>query len=107
MPFTWVRASGKVREFFALLRDELDRFISEGVTAEEVMRTQSQIKASLFLGMESVMARMNRLGKSELLYGKVTPWKRSSKGVCSDTSDGAGLCSGDPGKTSLYSGGYR
>ncbi|MGI6548854.1 MAG: M16 family metallopeptidase [Syntrophomonadales bacterium] len=64
---------GKVREFFALLRDELDRFISEGVTAEEVMRTQSQIKASLFLGMESVMARMNRLGKSELLYGKVTP----------------------------------
>ncbi len=63
----------KVREFFALLRDELDRFISEGVTLEEVTRTQSQIKASLFLGMESVMTRMNRLGKSELLYGKVTP----------------------------------
>lgn len=63
----------KVREFFALLRDELDRFICEGVTSEEVKRTQSQIKASLFLGMESVMARMNRLGKSELLYGQVTP----------------------------------
>lgn len=63
----------KVRDFFALLRDELERFISEGVTLDEVRRTQSQIKASLFLGMESVMARMNRLGKSELLFGKVTP----------------------------------
>ena len=64
---------GKVREFFALLRDELDRFIRVGVTAEEVRRTQSQIKASLYLGMESVMSRMNRLGKSEVLYGKITP----------------------------------
>lgn len=64
---------GKVREFFALLKDELDRFIREGVTDEEVRRTQSQIKASLYLGMESVMSRMNRLGKSEVLYGKITP----------------------------------
>lgn len=63
----------KVREFFALLKDELHRFMVEGATVEEVRRTQSQIKASLFLGMESVMTRMNRLGKSELLYGSVTP----------------------------------
>ncbi len=64
---------GKVREFFALLREELERFIREGVTAEEVRRTQSQIKANLYLGMESVMSRMNRLGKSEVMYGKTTP----------------------------------
>ena len=72
---------GKVRKFFALLRDELDRFINDGVTSDEVNRTQSQIKASLFLGMESVMTRMNRLGKSELLYEKVTPVEEVIKKV--------------------------
>ena len=41
---------GKVREFFALLREELERFIREGVTAEEVRRTQSQIKAKSLFG---------------------------------------------------------
>ncbi len=61
----------KIQEFFVLLRDELDRFIREGVAFEEVQRTQNQIKASLYLGMESVMTRMNRLGKSELLHGQV------------------------------------
>jgi len=63
----------KVKDFFDILKDELKRFMQEGVTDEEVRRTQHQIKASLLLGMESVMTRMNRLGKAELLYGQVTP----------------------------------
>lgn len=61
----------KVKDFFALLKDELDRFVDNGVTIEEVERARKQMKASLYLGMESIMTRMNRLGKSELLYGEV------------------------------------
>ncbi|NLV16927.1 MAG: insulinase family protein [Syntrophomonadaceae bacterium] len=63
----------KVGRVFDLLNDGLYHFITEKVTADEIKRTQDQIKAGLFLGMESVMTRMNRLGKSELLYGKLVP----------------------------------
>lgn len=63
----------KVQEFFTLLQAEINRFVDEGVTSEEVIRSQNQVKASLYLGMESIMARMNRIGKSLLLYDEVVP----------------------------------
>lgn len=61
----------KVPEFFQILRRELNGFVSDGVTAVEVDRTKNQIKANMYMGMESVVTRMNRLGKSMLLYGRV------------------------------------
>ncbi|MGE5397902.1 MAG: M16 family metallopeptidase [Chitinophagales bacterium] len=61
----------RVREFFATLKDELTRFIDDGVSMDEVSRTQKQIKASIYLGLESIMTRMNRMGKSQLMYGRV------------------------------------
>jgi predicted Zn-dependent peptidase len=61
----------KIGEFFTILKEQLTRFVEEGVTEEEVKRAQNQIKASLYMGMESIMARMNRLGKAELYYGQV------------------------------------
>lgn len=64
---------GKIPDFFSILGDELKSFVSQGVSEEEVQRTKNQIKASMYLGMESVMTRMNRLGKSQMLYGKVPP----------------------------------
>jgi predicted Zn-dependent peptidase len=64
---------GKVAQFFEVLYSELNKFLEDGVSQEEVQRTRQLIKSGLLLGMESVMNRMNRLGKSVLMYGKVIP----------------------------------
>ncbi|MGE5404155.1 MAG: M16 family metallopeptidase [Candidatus Saccharibacteria bacterium] len=64
---------GKVEEFFGLLGDELKDFADNGATEEELERTKKQMKASMYLGLESIMARMTRLGKSEMFYGKIVP----------------------------------
>lgn len=64
---------GKVAKFFEALFDELEKFISQGVKEEEVQRTQQLIKSNMYLGLESVMNRMSRMGKSMLMYGDIVP----------------------------------
>ncbi|MDD3023230.1 MAG: pitrilysin family protein [Syntrophomonadaceae bacterium] len=61
----------KVSTFFEALFKELDKFTRQGVSDEEVARTQQLIKSSMYLGLESVMNRMSRLGKSLLMYGEL------------------------------------
>ncbi|HWP97028.1 MAG TPA: pitrilysin family protein [Syntrophomonadaceae bacterium] len=61
----------KVARFFEELNKEVQRFTSQGVSDEEVLRTQHLIKSSMYLGLENVINRMNRLGKSLLMYGQV------------------------------------
>ncbi len=50
---------------------ELNDIRSGGVTKEELARSKEQLKGSFLLSLESVTARMNRLGKSELYLGRV------------------------------------
>ncbi len=64
---------GKIPQFFEVLKGELDVFLKQGVNREEVLRTRQLIKSSMLMGMESVMNRMNRLGKSILMYDEVIP----------------------------------
>jgi len=61
----------KVDKFFSALRQELDSFVRSGVTEEEIIRTRKLMKSSTYLSLESVINRMNRLGKSILMYDKV------------------------------------
>lgn len=61
----------KVSSFFEALFKELENFVKQGVSEEEVARTQQLIKSSMYLGLESVMNRMSRLGKSMLMYGEL------------------------------------
>jgi predicted Zn-dependent peptidase len=56
-----------------VLNQQLNEIVEKGISQEELTRTQQQIKSSLYLGMESVMNRMTRLGKSLLMYDKITP----------------------------------
>jgi len=65
--------AGRVEEFFAALYEQMDAFILDGVSDEEVRRTQTMLKTSTLLGLESVMNRMNRKGKSLLYYNRVVP----------------------------------
>jgi predicted Zn-dependent peptidase len=62
-------APGKAEEVLDLVRAELDRVATKGVTAEEVVRGKGMVKGSYVLGLEDTGARMSRLAKSELLYG--------------------------------------
>ena len=62
---------GKVAQFFEALHAEIDKFRQEGVITGEVERTRQLIKSSMLMGMESVMNRMNRLGRSILMHGKI------------------------------------
>lgn len=61
----------RVGEFCAALYEQLQLFTEYGVTGEEIARTQKLMKSSISLGLESVMTRMSRLGKSVLMYGEV------------------------------------
>lgn len=62
---------GKIGSLFQALRHELDKFIREGVTKEEVHRTQQLAKSGMYMGLESVMNRMNRMGKAMLMYDQL------------------------------------
>jgi len=64
---------GKVPEFFAALNEQLQDLLSNGVSAEEIERTQKLMKSSIYLSMESVMNRMSRLAKSMLMYDDIQP----------------------------------
>lgn len=62
---------GRIDTCFAALYREISRFLEQGITTIELERTQQLIKSSMYLGLENVMNRMSRLGKSMLMYGKV------------------------------------
>lgn len=67
----------KAARFFEALHKELARFVRDGVSEEEVLRTQHLIKSSMYLGLESVINRMTRLGKAILMYDRVVDLEES------------------------------
>ncbi|MDD2497074.1 MAG: pitrilysin family protein [Desulfitobacteriaceae bacterium] len=63
-----------VNSVIAIILEQINDIIRHGVTDEELSRTKQQIKGSILLGLENVSSRMNRLGKSEISFGRiVTP----------------------------------
>jgi len=53
-----------------LMLEELYQLKQHGLTIDEFNRSKQQLKGSFLLGQESTSARMNGLGKAELLLGK-------------------------------------
>jgi len=64
-------APKRIHEVLAIVRDELDRVIAEGIGEEELERGKGHLKGSLVLGLEDTSARMTRLGKSEITSGEI------------------------------------
>nr|WP_239143829.1 pitrilysin family protein [Actinoplanes philippinensis] len=62
-------APAKAREVLDLIRVELDRVASAGITPEELVRGKGMTKGAYVLGLEDTGSRMSRLAKSELLHG--------------------------------------
>lgn len=57
-------------EVVKLMREELARLRSDGVTPEEFERCKAQLKGSYLLGLEGSGARMNVIGKVALLQNR-------------------------------------
>lgn len=55
--------------FYQTMRD----LKKDGVTEKEFERARQQARGSLFMGMESITGRMNRLGRNLLLLDRVIP----------------------------------
>ncbi|MFA7078102.1 MAG: pitrilysin family protein [Syntrophomonas sp.] len=62
----------RIDQFCTAFYEQMEQFVAKGVNEEEVRRTQKLMKSSISLGLESVMNRMTRLGKSVLMYDHIT-----------------------------------
>ncbi len=60
----------KIPEFFEAFYEELDKFIREGITEEELERTKKMLKSNLYMGLENTNTRMIRLARGVMMYGK-------------------------------------
>ncbi len=56
-----------------LILEELSRFREEGPARDELGRCREQLKTNLLMSLESTSARMNHIGRSELVFGRVIP----------------------------------
>ena len=61
----------RLDEVLSVVRAELARVASEGITEEELGRGQGQLRGGLVLGMEDTASRMSRIGKAELIYDEL------------------------------------
>lgn len=68
----WGCAPERMTEIAALVRDEIARIITDGVSPGELGRAIGQMSGQLLLGHESASARMGRMGAGELLGDRRT-----------------------------------
>jgi len=60
-------------EVHGLIEAELDRLVADGISERELAMAKSHLLGSLALSLEDSGARMSRLGRSELVHGRVPP----------------------------------
>lgn len=58
-------------EVIRLVKEEIARLVSDGITSDELDRVRESIKGQTILGLESTRARMTRLGKAEVTQGEL------------------------------------
>jgi predicted Zn-dependent peptidase len=61
----------KLDEVLTVVREELDKVATSGITAEELARGKGQLRGGLVLGLEDSASRMSRLGKAELVHDEL------------------------------------
>lgn len=58
-------------QVIGLIRDEIERIVTDGVTADELDRVRESTKGQMLLALESTRNRMQRLGKAEVTDGEL------------------------------------
>jgi predicted Zn-dependent peptidase len=71
----------------ALMRSELERLASHGVTADELERAAGQLGGAAALALEDSDTRMSRLGRAELMLGEFVDLDEALRRVSLVTAD--------------------
>jgi predicted Zn-dependent peptidase len=64
-------APGRAREVLDLVVVELERMRTEGLTADELRLAKGHLKGTMALSLEDSAARMSRIGRSQVVHGRV------------------------------------
>jgi predicted Zn-dependent peptidase len=59
------------REVISLILAEFDRLVAEGINERELSTAKGHLRGSMALSLEDSGARMSRLGRSQLVHGRV------------------------------------
>ena len=60
-----------LQEVLKLIKNEIKLLCKKGLSDDEINRSKEQLKGNYILGLESTSSRMNSIGKSELILGKI------------------------------------
>ncbi|MCU1594577.1 MAG: putative zinc protease [Frankiales bacterium] len=77
----------RVDEVLELCLDELAAVAEKGLSDEEIRRAQGQMRGSLVLDLEDTGSQMSRIGKAELVQGKVLPIDEILSSIAAVTPD--------------------
>jgi predicted Zn-dependent peptidase len=80
-------APAKAPTVAALMRAELERVASHGVTAEELRRAAGQLSGASALALEDSDTRMSRLGRAELTLGEFQDLDEALRRIALVTAD--------------------
>ncbi|HEX9970337.1 MAG TPA: pitrilysin family protein [Acidimicrobiales bacterium] len=61
------------QQVLELMNDEFDRLAASGITARELEVAKGHLKGEMALSLEDSGARMHRIGRSQLIHGRVVP----------------------------------
>lgn len=71
--FTIYAASSpqQYEEVIRLIRDEIESLVLKSITEADVEKAKNQLKGSFIIGLDSTSGRMNSMGKSQLMMGRI------------------------------------
>ena len=77
----------KAYEVAALISEILNDVAKNGLTSEEIARAKGSVSGALVLSQEDTGSRMNRIGKAELVSGKVLSFDEILKEIAAVTPE--------------------
>jgi len=77
----------KKGELLSILVDELARLQKVPLTGEELVRAKNQLKSSLLIGLESILTRMNKMGRDILYWGEEVETDRLERWIDDASSE--------------------
>jgi len=76
-----------VEEVLGVALTELRAVAREGLRSDELARVKNQLKGNMLLGLETSDARMSRLAKNELYFGRDIPPEEVAASIDATTND--------------------
>ena len=75
------------REVLDVIQAELAKIARDGLGAEELARSKTQMKGGLVLGLETSDSRMSRIARNEIYFGRDVPLGEVAAGVDAVSND--------------------